>query len=68
MAVPILVSVLSALFPLESGVSGDDFTLKYRLTPATDSWGDQRNRSFINPILNSNYPDSDEEEFAGNGI
>ncbi len=64
-AVPILVFVLSALSPFESGASGDDFTLKYGLTPATGSWGDQGDGSFINPILNSNYPDSDVEEFAG---
>ncbi len=32
--------------------------------PQTGSWGDQGNGWFINPVLNSNYPDSDIERLG----
>lgn len=32
--------------------------------PITGSWGDQGDGTFHNPILNSNYPDSDVEKFG----
>ncbi len=33
-------------------------------TPQLGSWGDQGDGTFRNPILNSNYPDSDVEQFG----
>ena len=32
--------------------------------PITGSWGDQGDGTFRNPVLNSNYPDSDVEKFG----
>ena len=32
--------------------------------PTTGSWGDQGDGTFRNPVLNSNYPDSDVEKFG----
>jgi len=32
--------------------------------PMTGSWGDQGDGTFRNPVLNSNYPDSDVEKFG----
>lgn len=38
--------------------------LKHMEKPKTGSWGDQGDGTFMNPILNSNYPDSDVEKFG----
>ena len=34
--------------------------------PRIGSWGDQGDGTFVNPILNSNYPDSDVEKYGDN--
>lgn len=36
----------------------------YSYQPKTGSWGDQGDGTFKNPILNSNYPDSDVEKWG----
>ena len=56
----ILLQFLSAC-----GSGGDEMCLDYDEPPVTGSWGDQGDGTFVNPILNSNYPDSDVEEYDG---
>lgn len=53
---------LIAIFFICYGCSNN--SLKKLDEPIAGSWGDQGNGTFNNPILNSNYPDSDVEKFG----
>lgn len=44
--------------------TGQQAVLQELSTPRIGSWGDQGDGTFRNPILNSNYPDSDIEKFG----
>lgn len=57
--------IISLFFSLLTGCTGGRAVLRELPVPQTGSWGDQGDGTFRNPILNSNYPDSDVEKFGG---
>ena len=47
-----------------AGCSGREAVVCNLETPRLGSWGDQGDGTFRNPILNSNFPDSDVEQLG----